>query len=662
MSNSQEQETMNNLPAIVRTRPPDDDNDCERCRCLSGCFSSISKFLNQITIEPLTFLAIMALYIEFPSIQDLIYTKICLQVISNHPNITLNVLPPQNQPFNMSNQLNYHNNITKNQFYLAPRMRVNDNSISLTAKFQAATSDEYQPKSIINAKSLPEFGRIQNNGDKTNNDDYNSILIDNSHSICDRLNKSATPREIRQEIASGDSLFWLKYQLLICILCALSSPYWGGMSDKIGRLIPLNVPIFMSVICNIMSLIFGLLISLNSHNLFDVEWLYLGAILVGISGGQAVIIINSFSFISDNTSTQSRSKRVVILESVIFVSHSVGYYISKHIMSLGLSRPDRPWFNRHFVAFLTCVIINLIAILYSYINLRHRKFHRFSNNFEREQQETSLPSSSINASNNNQQLRDNGDTTVIINTDRPRELTSSNPDDIDGPIAKADKSWSDNGAFLTFRYYKQTYDTLTRTRDSRTLILLLLLCGFISAMSLASLMSLLFIYLHSDPFNWSTSRYSYWNSITSLTRGIALICLTLTKLFKVCDMPDPIVASLGFLSKGIGLMMIALAQTSDIIDWSILAFTLSEFSMPPIRSLLSKLVVKEEVGKLYSCLAAIQSICLLLGNVVFYLAFTSLELQELFRLCFLAVAVCQFVAVIIMLLVYTTLRHRVMII
>lgn len=642
----------NNLPANIVPAQPPDDNDNRR----SSCFLSINKFLNHITVEPLAFLAIMALYIEFPSIQDLIYTKICLQVVSNHSNIL-----PQQLAHSLNNQsttqLQYQN-LTINHFGMIPKMTTNydNDSISFSAKFSQA------PLSTV---GLPGQGRIKE--DKRSDNISVIYYKDNHHVICDRLNKSATPKEVRQEITAGDSLFWLKYQLLICILCAISSPYWGGMSDKIGRLIPLNVPIFMAVISNTISLIFGLLISLNSHNLFNVEWLYLGAILVGLSGGQAVIIINSFSFISDNTSSESRSKRVVILESVIFVSHSVGYYISKHIMSLGLSKPERPWFNRHFVAFFTCVIINLLAILYSYINLRHRQFHRFSNNFEREQQETFA--GDILPANNSQFAPNDATTTTRANisvsnsnpTDRPRELTSPNPDDLDGPIAKADKSWTDFGAILTIKYYKQTYDTLTKRRESRTIILLLLVCGFISAMSLASLMSLLYIYLHTDPFNWSTSRYSYWNSITSLTRGVALICLTLTKLFKVWSLPDPIVAGLGFLSKAIGLLMIALAQSSDIIDWSIVAFTLSEFSMPPIRSLLSKLVVKEEVGKLYSSLAAIQSICLLFGNVIFYLAFTSLDLQELFRLCFLVVAGSQFAAVVIMLIIYATLRHRVLI-
>lgn len=564
-------------------------------------------------VEPLAFLAIFALYIEFPSIQDLIYTKICLQVVDNYA-------PPNNSVIMNSNN-----------------------------------------KTINSIQTHPY-----------------AILRSDTHLLCDRLNKTVVPKEIRQKIAEGDSLFWLKYQLIICLLCALSCPYWGGMSDKIGRLIPLNVPIVMSMLSNLISLAFGILISLNSHSMFSVEWLYVGAVMVGLSGGQAIVIVNSFSLISDNTSNESRSKRIAVLESVVYLAHSVGFYLTKHIMSLDLATPEWPWLNRHFVAFSLCVGLNIICILYSIFRLRHQKFHRFLNNFERVQQETFTGDSVVsicgvgNCTTISGSLRQSPMSALSVETitgtpitqDRLRELTASTPDDLDGPIARADKSWSKGlSTFLTFKYYIQTYATATKKRESRTIILLLLLSAFISAMSLATLMSLLYIFLHMEPFNWTTSQYSSWYSITSITKGVALICLTICmKFMKSWNVPDTIIAAVGFLSKGTGLLMIGLAQSSALIYWSLLAFVLSEYTMPPIRSLLSKLVVKEEVAKIYSCLAAAQSICFLIGNVVFYFAYTSLGLQSFFRLSFLVVAAFQFAAMIIMLVVYSTLRRRVIIV
>jgi len=620
----------------------------------SQFISSLSRpkrCFNFITIEPLAFFAILALYIEFPSIQDLIYTKICLQVIAQHQNVTPTSLN--------STSLVHHSTLSS-----LPKEAFID--LDMNSASNSSTNQTSETRLSGDGRVQQPLGQPLTSNIRIPYTSYEN-QVSRDHFLCDRLNKTAIPRHLSQLIAEGNSLFWLRYQITICLLCAISSPYWGGMSDRIGRLIPLNVPIVMAAISNSISLVFGLLISMNSHLLFQVEWLYLGAILIGISGGQAVVIVSSFSFISDNTSSESRSKRVAVLESVIYLSHSVGFYITKHIMSLGLASPEQPWLNRHFVAFALCVSLNVICVLYSILGLRHQKFHRFLNNFEREQQEAfagDVVSPVAGGSLGRLDGRSvGGSNTSVAGPDRARELTSSTPDDLDGPIVRSDKSWTDWGVILTLKYYKQTYETATKFRESRASILLLLLCGFVSALSLTSLMSLLFIYLHMEPFYWTTSQYSSWNSITSITRGISLVGLTLCmKFMKSWSVPDPLVAAVGFASKGIGLSMIATAKSSALINWALLAFAFSEFSMPPIRSLLSKLVIKEEVGKIYSCLAAIQSVCFLFGNVIFYFAYTSLKLQDFFRLSFLVVAGLQFSAVIIMLLIYTDLRRKVVLV
>lgn len=624
--------------------------------------SAPRRLFDNVTVEPLAFLAMLALSIEFSSIQDLFYTKICLQVVANEPNSTFNLM----------------NQTSTSQMLILDSMQ--DGQIKPTKGNLSNVTIELLnsfPENKTTSQLLATSGRIQHSTTTTSGSAQqvpnHSQLLSRDHSLCDRMNKGAVPSGIRQKIAEDDSLFWLKYQLIICFLCSLSSPYWGGMSDRIGRVIPLNMSILASTINNFISLAFGLLISLDSHNLFNLDWLNLGAVLVGLSGGQAVLIVSTFSFISDHTSSENRSKRIAILESVIYLSHSAGFYLSKHVMSLSLASPERPWLNRHVVAFSTCLLLNISCLLYSTLKLRHHKFHKFLNNFEREQQETvgcdvtSSSSSFGTVAGSLEKICDKngrlGEANVVINSERLRELTSSTPDDLDGPIARADKSFAGWGTILTFKYYKQTYLTATKRRESRGLILSMLFCGFISAMSLASLMSLLYTYLHTDPFNWSTSQYSSWNSKSYITRGAALVSLTFCMRFLKCwNVPDPIVAAVGFLSKGVGLVVIALAKTSSVIDWALLAFVLSELSMPPLRSLLSKLVAKEEVGKIYSCLAAAQSICFLAGNVLFYLAYTSLDLHNFFRLSFLIVASFQFVAVVIMLFTYSTLRHRIILV
>lgn len=625
--------------------PPSANNNNNGLEQFVNSLVSRKSFLGHISIEPLAFMVMLAFYIEFPAIQDLIYTKICLEVIASHPNLTLAV------------------RVTDGAGLSAPQLgddtltRANTSG-GLSASFSADGRIQQQATSTtplsISQLTVPHAPSYQDEHRHT-------------HLLCDRLNKTAVPRHIRQEVLDSDSLFWLKYQIVTCSLSALASPYWGGLSDRIGRLVPMNAPIIASILCNSISLVFGLLISLDSQALFHINWLYVGAVVVGLSGGQPVLIMNAFSFVSDNTTTDERSKRATVLESVVFAGHSLGFFLSKLIMELGLAAPQRPWLNRHFVAFGACATLNLLSVLYTATRLRHHKFHRFLNNFEREQQETAIMSSdqvggSAAALDGGARGGVNNNNTCELATgERLRELTSSTPDDPDGPIARADKAnWSFRDSMITFRYYRETYTIATKRRDTRSILLLLLLSGFISALSLATLMSLLFIYVKMDPFNWSTSQYSQWNLISCVARGATLILLTLVMRFVPSwNLPDPIVAGVGFLSKGAGLLMVGLAQSSSMLNWSLLAFAFSEYSTPPVKSLLSKLVVREELGKVYSCLGALQSFCFILGNVAFYVTFTSYMQQDFFRLAFLVVAGIEFGAVILVLVIYTAIRRQI---
>lgn len=590
------------------------------------------RLTSYITVEPLAFLAILSLYIEFPSIQDLIYTKTCLQVISKHA-----------QP-----------NENSTSGFNSPTLQ----QVGLTAIGQNVT-----PALLI----LPNNGRIQSFNESRpiptiDTASMTYLNTTNFHLICDRLNKSAVPDAVQHEIIDIDSKFWLTYQIIVCSLCVLASPQWGGISDRIGRVLPMNVPILSSAFVNLISLIFGLLISFDSHALLRLEWLYLGAILVGISGGQGVVIANAVSYVSDNTANESRSKRITVLESVVFVAQSCGYLISKFISRLGLAPPNKPWLNRHFVAFSTCVLLNIVCIIYSLIRLRHRKFHRFMNNFEREQQEATMIGDSMCSLNQTTSWDRVARVTGQNPNDKLPELSSTSLDEVEATnsLDRPDPSY---WTIFTLAHYKETFLSAAKPREARSIILLILLATFMSALSLATLLSLLYVYLRSDPFNWLTSRYSSWNSLNSITRSIALIGLTLCmKFVKGWNVPDPLVAMLGFLSKGAGLLMIGLAHSSTLVEWSILAFVFSEYSLPPLRSLLSKLVLKDERAKIFSCMSALQNLCFLFGNIIFYMTYTSIRIVGFFRMAFITVAALEFFTVVLMLVVHVSLRQRVLIV
>lgn len=598
-------------------------------------------------LEPFVFTAILATYIEFPAIQDLIYTNICIQVLNDHTNDII-----YNQTTNASLLSSQNNaNITIASTTIAPIALPSNGRIQEFNVGHGNTTIAHHQVVHLSAQELLV-------GQNESADYY---------SICGRSNKSAISKDLMGKIYDQDSLFWLKYQLLICILSAVMSPHWGGISDRIGRVIPMNIPIVASLICNLISLAFGVLLSIEEYRIWpNLNWLFACALLIGVSGGQVTLLSNTFSFLSDNTTSDARTKRVAILESIIYIGHSLGFFLSKLMMARSLvshgSGAMKIWQNRHFLAFGSCALLNFCSLMYSIFNLRHIKLHRFLNNFEREQREVSTSDHIVDGTPSPRLGRRSNQE---CNGERLRELTASTPDDLDGPIVRADKSnWTICDTMITFRYYKETYLAAMKPRESRIIILQLYFACFISALSLAALMSLLYVYVRMEPFNWSTNNYSSWNSMSSLVKGTALISLTLCmRFYSGWCVPDALVAALGFLSKFTGLLTLGLAQSPLHLYYSIGCFTFSEYVMPPIRSLFSKLVAKEELGKIYSFMGSLQSICFILGNIAFYVAFSyTIARQDYFRVTFIVTSILELIAAITMLIIYNNLKRRTLII
>lgn len=705
------------------------------------------NFLRSITTEPLTFLAILSLFIEFPVIQDLIYTKVCLETVANNNNtligsnsLNLNQKINQSNPtinielsnitivptINSSHEFEYGDGSSQHPNFSSPY-----NSSSQTLPSNNSVTDNVPDLSIITEQLAPE-GKIQNFSNlvaqvqaqltasssssqqkQESNTGKNATLL----KMCTKNSgNEITDKELRNKIDNSYLDFWLRYQMTICFICMLTIPYWGGLSDRIGRIIPLCAPIVTALCGNILSIVYTIIIKMDLQHMIAVEWFYLGAIFIGLSGGQAVLMVNSFSFISDHSTSENRSLRVTILEAIIFAAHSIGLYMSKYYLSItSVNEQQEPWLNRHSYAFFACAFFNIVALLYAVIWLRRIKFHKFINNFEREQQEIlNYSTAQLSSATSFTQVNDEHNlrsTTVTpihsmsnINDAQDKECSSvSSIKQSNSPVLSVSQqrlntsnfnsnlalnspacddeekhySTSKITAILTpITYYKQTYMTVVQKRPTRSMIIVLLLCGFISALALTIQISLVYSYLRRIPFIWDTSQYSLWSAMGSLSKGIALIMLSIyIRFVDFWTIPDSIVSAIGFLSKGAGLLMMALAEDSSLIQWSLYASVLSEFTLPPIRSLLSKLVIREEIGKLFSCLAAGQSICLSVSTLIFYLSHkhSSSEListlqmvstqdssMSFFRLSFMIVSIFQFVAASVLLILHKTLNKRIL--
>ena len=101
---------------------------------------------------------------------------------------------------------------------------------------------------------------------------------------------------------------------------------YGAWSDHVGRKAVMILPIVGELASSIVFLICSMQIK------YDLQLLFLGIIISGCFGNFACIISVSFSYVADRTDQASRTRRVVILESMIYLGGVFSNFIGGLIL------------------------------------------------------------------------------------------------------------------------------------------------------------------------------------------------------------------------------------------------------------------------------------------------------------------------------------------
>ena len=184
--------------------------------------SSIKRFLSAITVEPVTFLMMLAVSLEYSMVQAMLFTRLCLEVTASNSSTA------------------------------------NDPSLCL----RGAASDHIQ-------REVSRLEAIQ-----------------------------------------------MRYYL--GILYGLSLPaimYTGAWADRFGRRRPMFIPPSFSIFAQLIFIAFSL-----GLTTFPVWVLFLAAAVSGISGSFNSFGASAFGYIADITTSENRTKRIAILESMLFVA------------------------------------------------------------------------------------------------------------------------------------------------------------------------------------------------------------------------------------------------------------------------------------------------------------------------------------------------------
>ncbi|CAL1294148.1 unnamed protein product [Larinioides sclopetarius] len=123
---------------------------------------------------------------------------------------------------------------------------------------------------------------------------------------------------------------WYKYNnTCLFLFTFISTFYVGSWSDRLGRKLPMLIPPIGTVIAACINAVLSYFIKIH------MVYFFITAFISGITFGYVGIIATSFGYISDFTLEQSRTKRIVILESMIFIGCTIGMKIAglflKHV-------------------------------------------------------------------------------------------------------------------------------------------------------------------------------------------------------------------------------------------------------------------------------------------------------------------------------------------
>ncbi|XP_060575526.1 LOW QUALITY PROTEIN: tetracycline resistance protein, class G-like [Ruditapes philippinarum] len=155
-----------------------------------------------------------------------------------------------------------------------------------------------------------------------------------------------------------------------------------------------------------------------------------------------------------------------------------------------------------------------------------------------------------------------------------------------------------------------------RTNHGRKLILILFMISLLNQTCKVGETDITLLFVTHSPLSWPKSLYGYLLSVDYAVMGVCLI-VVLPILSNILNMPDGAIVIVGLLCKIIRLFWAGFIQESWMVYVSVIIGSFAGMITSAIRSLMSKSVEENEMGKVFSLLASAETASKLLGTVIF---------------------------------------------
>lgn len=352
---------------------------------------------------------------------------------------------------------------------------------------------------------------------------------------------------------------WIRYcNIATFIPATISAIYMGSWCSTFGAKGVMILTTVGAIISNITN------VAVSVYMETDVSYILIGQFFGGLLGGGIGLTMSVMSYVSVISSLESRTMRIGFLTAMLSAGATVGPFLGGYMLEA----------TNHAYVFLFLLSVNVLTLIYILIRIKNV-----------------VPAPAVQP--------------PLAN-----EREGLPPSDIAPSITCKN--------LFSLKHFKATLTTCFRKREhnERKYIILLLLSMALYFFGVGGEADVTYLFLKDEPLLWKYSTYSYFSGMNQALRSVTLLFLMpwLKMRFEILDTTTGL---LGIMSCILSAGFLGLSNTTEMAFCVPLISALQGFFVASMRSLLTKLLSKNEHGQMFALVAVMENFCYLMASTVF---------------------------------------------
>ncbi|XP_043914867.1 proton-coupled folate transporter-like [Protopterus annectens] len=299
----------------------------------------------------------------------------------------------------------------------------------------------------------------------------------------------------------------------------------------------------------------GLFIAIAELPEIGVYWTIVNAAIIGISGSHVAVFLSVFSYLADISDGSALTTRIGIAEAMIYFGGTVGFLLGGTLLQYYS-------FTHAFGVFCGC---HILAVIYVICWLKESKHHQ----------------------------------------DQEKVLQGV-----------AESILEEKHSLSLAMYAKRTFSCIVKRRaaQDRLKLYLLVLCMLLVNLANTGEQSLTLMFVTYPPRSFNNEKYGEFTATRMLLSGFSLLGVFPLLLRYVGEM---ILAKVSCLLRIGAFILMAFSTNIWMVFLVAVVNAAGGFAPAVIRSICSRIVGPNEQGAMFSLLASVETLCILVGGAIF---------------------------------------------